>query len=192
MEKESILEAAYGLFLREGIRDLRMGAIAAKIGMSRHELCSLFSGKWDLVAQCVEYGLQRLNAGLDAACAPARTPVEVLLRSAVTAYDAFGAMSWQFVEDIAYYPAAIDAVNGERRLLRKRQRAVFLQCVEQGYLLGMEYSGLLERFFWPDFKTGAGERDASLRVLFTLVRGSATEPGWREAERVRRAMSLEY
>lgn len=132
----------------------------------------------------MEYGLQRLNAVLDAACASSRTPVEVLLRSAVTAYDAFGAMSWQFIEDIAYYPAAIDAVNGERRLLRKRQR------VEEGYLFGMEYSELLEQFFWPDFKTESRHRDAALRVLFTIIRDSATERGWQETERVRRLMEL--
>lgn len=190
MEKESVLEAVYGLFLQEGIRDMRMRTIAGKLGITRHELCSLFPGKWELVAQCVEYGLQRLNTVLDAACASSRTPVEVLLRSAVTAYDAFGAMSWQFIEDIAYYPAAVDAVNGERRLLRKRQRSVFRQCVEEGYLLGMEYSELLEQFFWPDFKTESRHRDAALRVLFTIIRGSATERGWQETERVRRLMEL--
>lgn len=150
---------------------------AGKLGITRHELCSLFPGKWELVAQCVEYGLQRLNAVLDAACALSRTPVEV-------------PMSWQFIEDIAYYPAAIDAVNGERRLLRKRQRSVFRQCVEEGYLFGMEYSGLLEQFFWPDFKTESRHRDAALRVLFTIIRGSATERGWQETERVRRLMEL--
>ena len=37
---------------------------------------------------------------------------------------------------------------------------------------------------------GSRFREATLRVLFTVVRGSATERGRQEAERVREAMGL--
>lgn len=190
MDKETILKTACELFLREGMQDMRMRTVAEKIGIPKHELCSLFPAKWELVAASVANRLQRLDESLNALHAAAGTPVEALLRISVVLYDAFGEVGWQFAEDVAYFPSAIDALHGARRAFRKRQQTVFMQGVDEGYLLGEAYYGLLEKLFWQNFTIGERDRDAVLRMLFTVVRGSATEKGWREAERVRREMAL--
>lgn len=192
MNKEAILKAACELFLREGMQKLSMRTIAGEIGIPKQELCSLFSGKWELVAESVAYRLQEEDAHLDALCAAARNPVDALLRMSAAVYDAFDAVSWKFAEDASYYPSAIDALHAERRTLRKRQRAVFMQGVDEGYLLGEAYYGLLEKLFWQNFTVGNRDREAAMRMLFTVVRGSATAKGWQEAELVRQEMKLGY
>ena len=178
MNKEAILNAACELFLREGMQKLTMRAIAREIGIPKQELCSLFAGKWELVGQSVAARLQKEDAYFDSVCAAARNPMDALLRISAAMYDAFDAMGWEFAEDVSYYPSAIDALHAERRALRKRQRAVFMRGVDEGYLLGEAYYGLLEKLFWQNFSVGNRDREAAMRMLFTVVRGSATAKGW--------------
>ena len=99
-------------------------------------------------------------------------------------------MSWMFSEDAPSYPAVIDAIGQSRRKLQERQQRLFLQGVGQGYLLGEVYYEVFEQLFWQNAMTESRYREATLRVLFTVVRGSATERGRQEAERVREAMGL--
>ena len=136
--------------------------------------------------------LQKEDAYFDSVCAAARNPMDALLRMSAAMYDAFDAMGWEFAEDVSYYPSAIDALHAERRALRKRQRAVFMRGVDEGYLLGEAYYGLLEKLFWQNFSVGNRDREAAMRMLFTVVRGSATAEGWQEAELVRQEMGLGY
>ncbi|WP_064975646.1 TetR/AcrR family transcriptional regulator [Alistipes provencensis] len=188
MNREEMLKAAYELFLREGIRDLNLNKIAEKIGVTRHDLHAAVGDKRELAEQSVEYGLQQLDKTLKSVEASAANPVEALIRTAVAACDAFGEISWMFSEDAPYYPAVVDAIELERQKLQEQQQAIFLQGVEQGYLLGEAYFELLEQLFWQNVTAGSRYREVTLRVLFTVVRGSATERGWQEAERVRKAM----
>ena len=159
MNKEAILNAACELFLREGMQKLTMRAIAREIGIPKQELCSLFAGKWELVGQSVAARLQKEDAYFDSVCAAARNPMDALLRMSAAMYDAFDAMGWEFAEDVSYYPSAIDALHAERRALRKRQRAVFMRGVDEGYLLGEAYYGLLEKLFWQNFSVGNRDRE---------------------------------
>lgn len=188
MNREEMLKAAYELFLHEGIRDLNLNKIAEKIGVTRHDLHAAVGDKRELAEQSVEYGLQQLDKTLKSVEASAANPVEALIRTAVAACDAFGEISWMFSEDAPYYPAVVDAIELERQKLQEQQQAIFLQGVEQGYLLGETYFELLEQLFWQNVTAGSRYREVTLRVLFTVVRGSATERGWQEAERVRKAM----
>ena len=185
-----MLKAACELFLREGIRDLNLHKIADKLGVSRHDLHAAVGDKLELAEQSVEYGLQQLDETLQAVEASSANPVEALIRTAVTACDAFGQMSWMFSEDAPSYPAVIDAIGQSRRKLQERQQRLFLQGVGQGYLLGEVYYEVFEQLFWQNAMTESRYRESTLRVLFTVVRGSATERGRQEAERVREAMSL--
>lgn len=122
--------------------------------------------------------------------ASSANPVEALIRTAVTACDAFGQMSWMFSEDAPYYPAVVDAIELERQKLQEQQHTIFRQGVEQGYLLGEAYYELFEQLFWQNVTAGTRHREVTLRVLFTVVRGTATEQGRQEAERVREAMGV--
>ena len=61
MERNEMLDAAYRIFIREGIQDLRMRAIAEKIGVTKSELDAQFANKQELVTQSVERALSQLN-----------------------------------------------------------------------------------------------------------------------------------
>ena len=61
MERNQMLDAAYRIFIREGIQDLRMRTLAGKIGITKQELDACFANKQDLVTQSVERALSLLN-----------------------------------------------------------------------------------------------------------------------------------
>ena len=164
-----MLKAACGLFLHEGIRNLSLNKIADRLGVTRHDLHASFGDKRELAELSVEYGLRQLDETLQAAEASSASPVEALIRTSVAVCDAFGQMSWK---------------------LQERQQRLFRQGVGQGYLLGEVYYEVFEQLFWQNAMTESRYREATLRVLFTAVRGSATERGRQEAERVREAMGL--
>ena len=190
MNREEMLKAACGLFLHEGIRNLSLNKIADRLGVTRHDLHASFGDKRELAELSVEYGLRQLDETLQAAEASSASPVEALIRTSVAVGDAFGQMSWMFSEDAPSYPAVIDAIGQSRRKLQERQQRLFLQGVGQGYLLGEVYYEVFEQLFWQNAMTESRYRESTLRVLFTVVRGSATERGRQEAERVREAMGL--
>lgn len=190
MNREEMLKAACGLFLHEGIRNLSLNKIADRLGVTRHDLHASFGDKRELAELSVEYGLRQLDETLQAAEASSASPVEALIHTSVAVCDAFGQMSWMFSEDAPSYPAVIDAIGQSRRKLQERQQRLFRQGVGQGYLLGEVYYEVFEQLFWQNAMTESRYREATLRVLFTVVRGSATERGRQEAERVREAMGL--
>ena len=190
MNREEMLKAACGLFLHEGIRNLSLNKIADRLGVTRHDLHASFGDKRELAELSVEYGLRQLDETLQAAEASSASPVEALIHTSVAVCDAFGQMSWMFSEDAPSYPAVIDAIGQSRRKLQERQQRLFLQGVGQGYLLGEVYYEVFEQLFWQNAMTESRYRESTLRVLFTVVRGSATERGRQEAERVREAMGL--
>ena len=190
MNREEMLKAACGLFLHEGIRNLSLNKIADRLGVTRHDLHASFGDKRELAELSVEYGLRQLDETLQAAEASSASPVEALILTSVAVCDAFGQMSWMFSEDAPSYPAVIDAIGQSRRKLQERQQRLFLQGVGQGYLLGEIYYEVFEQLFWQNAMTESRYREATLRVLFTVVRGSATERGRQETERVREAMGL--
>lgn len=192
MTREEILKAAFALFESEGIHSLNMRKIAEKLGIGKQELYEYFEDKRELVSQSVEQGIGQLDDELETICRKAVNPVEMLIRTAIYAFDAFDKMKWAFVEDIEGCPAAIDTIHAEVHRIQRSQPAIYRQAVEEGYLLGEAYYDLLLHGFWEPFMAQCRNRDDALRTFFTLLRGSASETGWRLIEHIRREMHLEY
>ncbi|WP_288238162.1 TetR family transcriptional regulator [uncultured Alistipes sp.] len=184
MERNQMLDAAYRIFIREGIQDLRMRTLAGKIGITKQELDACFANKQDLVTQSVERALSLLNERMDAACRTAATPLEAFVRLAAGIYDTFGKVSDLFIDDAEYYPAVVDVIGYERHTLQERLRDLFDDGVRQGYLLGTEYFDMFGELFWPGMTAGR-DRDAAGKALFMFLRGSSTEKGWLEMQRLR-------
>ena len=192
MTREEILKAAFALFESEGIRSFNMRKIAERLGIDKHELYEYFEDKRELVSQSVEQGIGLLNDELETICRKTVNPIEMLIRTANYAFDAFNKMKWAFVEDVEGCPAAIDTIHAEVRRIQHSQPVIYRQAVEEGYLLGEEYYELLLHGFWEPFMAHCKNRDDALRTFFTLLRGSASETGWRLIELIRREMRLEY
>ena len=186
MTREEILKAVFALFESEGIRSFNM----RKIGMDKWDLYDFFDDKRTLVSKSIEYGIQQLDDELEEICRKQVNPLEMLIRSAVVAFDTFDKMKQVFLDDVDEYPEAIDTILHEAQRIQRQQPAIFHQAVEEGYMIGDLYYKLLERFFWQNYMARNEEREEAMRVLFTVLRGAATEKGRQTIENVRKEMDL--
>lgn len=59
--KEKILTEAETLFMRYGFKSITMDDVARELGVSKKTLYQFFADKNDLVNQCVEHYLERIN-----------------------------------------------------------------------------------------------------------------------------------
>lgn len=190
MTREEILKAVFALFESEGIRSFNMRKIAERLGMGKWDLYDFFDDKRTLVSKSIEYGIQQLDDELEEICRKHVNPLEMLIRSAVVAFDTFDKMKQVFLDDVDEYPEAIDTILHEAQRIQRQQPAIFHQAVEEGYMIGDLYYKLLERFFWQNYMAQNEERGEAMRVLFTVLRGAATEKGRQTIEYVRKEMDL--
>jgi AcrR family transcriptional regulator len=87
--REEILEAARELFLKEGVENVSMRAIARKIEYSPTTIYLYFKDKWDLFHSVCEEAFTKLELELEAIKKSGDDPVECLRRGTV-AYINFG------------------------------------------------------------------------------------------------------
>lgn len=87
--REEILEAARELFLKEGVENVSMRAIARRIEYSPTTIYLYFKDKWDLFHSVCEEAFAKLELELEAIRQTENDPVECIRRGAV-AYINFG------------------------------------------------------------------------------------------------------
>jgi AcrR family transcriptional regulator len=87
--REEILEAARELFLKEGVENVSMRAIARKIEYSPTTIYLYFKDKWDLFRSVCEEAFAKLQCELEALDQAENDPVECLRRGTI-AYVNFG------------------------------------------------------------------------------------------------------
>jgi len=87
--REEILEAARELFLKEGVENVSMRAIAKKIEYSPTTIYLYFKDKWDLFHSLCEEAFAKLEKELEAIKTSEDDPVECL-RQGTIAYVKFG------------------------------------------------------------------------------------------------------
>ena len=87
--REEILEAARELFLKEGVENVSMRAIAKKIEYSPTTIYLYFKDKWDLFHSICEEAFAKLERELEAIKKTEADPVECLRRGTI-AYINFG------------------------------------------------------------------------------------------------------
>jgi AcrR family transcriptional regulator len=87
--REEILEAARELFLKEGVENVSMRAIAKKIEYSPTTIYLYFKDKWDLFQSICEEAFAKLEQELEAIKTTEDNPVECVRLGAI-AYANFG------------------------------------------------------------------------------------------------------
>src|SRR5271157_2180395 len=87
--REEILEAARELFLKEGVENVSMRAIARKIEYSPTTIYLYFKDRWDLFRSICEEAFAKLERELEAIKKAEDDPVECLRRGTI-AYVNFG------------------------------------------------------------------------------------------------------
>ena len=128
-----IIDAAIGLFEKNGIKSVTMDDIASSFGISKRTLYEMFADKETLLMECVRRGQEEMDNYLKEVRENSDNVLEVLLKGYQRNIEKFHATNKRFFEDIKRYPRAYNLIkNGDSRSA-KDTVSFFRQGVKQGY-----------------------------------------------------------
>lgn len=121
--QEQVLQAIEPIFLREGLRGIRMGDIATEVACSRSTLYEIAPSKEDLLLLVLDRMMQRISARGAAAMAAAETNVDRIAAMLTSGALDFAALGPRFLDAVRSHPPA--------RMLFDRWVAVCRDALEQ-------------------------------------------------------------
>ncbi len=186
--RESIVLKAQEAFKEQGIKGITMDDIASMVGISKRTLYEIFADKQELLSACILYNQQCRDEFAKQVVETSANVLEVILRIYQQSIEHFHKTNRKFFEDMKRYPKACELLA--ERQHRDSDRAVkfFKQGVEQGVFRDDVHFEILHHLVkgWMDMllSTDICKRYSFVEVfesiMFTFLRGIATEQGARE------------
>jgi AcrR family transcriptional regulator len=188
--RERCIETARELFFRSGFNRVTMDDLAARLGIGKATLYTVFSGKEDVLLAVVQRIVSETVGRIESAMADPKAGfverISVLLRTVGTL---FASISPLLFEDMRRYaPHIWDAISALRhdlmrtnleKLLRGGiQAGVFRDDLDTGLVLDM-FISQIERHINPDaiLRSGRSASDTFAAIIRVFFQGLLTEPG---------------
>ena len=184
--QENVIKTASALFLKKGIRALKMDDVAAAMKMSKRTLYQLFSDKASLLEACIQKRYEENDAWMQEIVSHTDDVMEVILRHAEIMLKTINSLPQGFLEEMAHYPN-LDLLRQKRHKEQEQQAVAFMQRgVEQGVLRPeINYQLLYEAL--NSFITSTSRQNSTLSaykpinivmsVFVPLLRGCTTQAG---------------
>ncbi|MBR1445953.1 MAG: TetR/AcrR family transcriptional regulator [Alloprevotella sp.] len=184
--QENVIRTASALFLKKGIRALKMDDVAAAMKMSKRTLYQLFSDKASLLEACIQKRYEENDAWMQEIVSHTDDVMEVILRHAEIMLKTINSLPQGFLEEMAHYPN-LDLLRQKRHKEQEQQAVAFMQRgVEQGVLRPeINYQLLYEAL--NSFITSTSRQNSTLSaykpinivmsVFVPLLRGCTTQAG---------------
>ncbi|MBO6189590.1 MAG: TetR/AcrR family transcriptional regulator [Alloprevotella sp.] len=184
--QENVIRTASALFLKKGIRALKMDDVAAAMKMSKRTLYQLFTDKASLLEACIQKRYEENDAWMQEIVSHTDDVMEVILRHAEIMLKTINSLPQGFLEEMAHYPN-LDLLRRKHHTEQEQQAVNFMQRgVEQGVLRPeINYQLLYEAL--NSFITETSRQDSKLAaykpinivmsVFVPLLRGCTTQAG---------------
>ena len=184
--QENVIRTASALFLKKGIRALKMDDVAAAMKMSKRTLYQLFTDKASLLEACIQKRYEENDAWMQEIVSHTDDVMEVILRHAEIMLKTINSLPQGFLEEMAHYPN-LDLLRQKRHKEQEQQAVAFMQRgVEQGVLRPeINYQLLYEAL--NSFITSTSRQNSTLSaykpinivmsVFVPLLRGCTTQAG---------------
>ena len=185
---EKILERAYQLFVKKGIRNVTMDELAQSLGMSKRTIYEHFNDKKTLVYESVSRSVSKIEADADVIINNADNIIQGITQVLMFAKTTFmSVIPFYFLDMKRYFPEAFELLE-QRRTIRKGDVTYILiiRGIKEGLfreninvrLIVFFVSGIL--FAHNDLKDQVGDLkygDFERDVLFAYLMGIGTEKG---------------
>lgn len=184
--QENVIRTASALFLKKGIRALKMDDVAAAMKMSKRTLYQLFTDKASLLEACIQKRYEENDAWMQEIVSHTDDVMEVILRHAEIMLKTINSLPQGFLEEMAHYPN-LDLLRQKHHKEQEQQAVAFMQRgAEQGVLRPeINYQLLYEAL--NSFITETSRQDSKLTayppinvvmsVFVPLLRGCTTQAG---------------
>ena len=190
-QKEYIIDSAMEMFVRQGIKSVRMDDIAQELGVSKRTLYELFGDKEELLYQCLRLYMHNVNEEVASKAREGANLLESILIGffEMTQYSETNSRIAGNLRK--FYPAVHERLHRELgREGTERFRDAIAECVKRGLLdqkanidlaITMLYymaAGIVARkdVIMPE---GVSVREAFISVVILFFRGISTGEGLR-------------
>ena len=184
--KQKILEAAFKLFCRKGIRAVKMDDIAASLSISKRTAYEIFTDKESLVLCGVKYFNDKMDREMDAyAEVPEHNPIDSIMFFYHRQLDFNRHVVPQFYEDVIKYKKVTDFIQNLKVRRVDGGTAFFERGVKEGYFrqeidyrMALQVAQSAFDNFHDSKKIKCYKTEDIFRsFIFVFLRGLCTEKG---------------
>ena len=191
-QKEHIVESAMRMFVRQGIKSVRMDDIAGELGISKRTLYELFGDKEELLYLCLKHYLSNINEVIVSKAKETSNNMLELVLIVFLEMTRYNETNNRIFGNLRkFYPSVHERIHREQgETGTKRFKQSIEECVKMGLLddkanidlaITMLYymaAGIVARkdFIMPE---GVSVREAFISVVIMFFRGISTSEGLR-------------
>ena len=183
--KERIVTTAMSLFVKNGIKAVKMDDIASQLGISKRTLYEIYENKEVLLFEGVKQYLENAKQKMCEFTQSNDDVMDIVLYFYRMKNHEYQVTSPSFYEDIQKYPRVTAYLDGERQKNQEQQFAFMERGVAEGYFRADVNYRVLNHFFEA---MGNYVRDHQLihqftsdelfnNILFVTLRGICTPKG---------------
>ncbi len=143
--KTRILEKALTLFLRQGVRSVKMDDVAAALSISKRTLYELFANKEKLLFECVKYSSERREHHMEEFARQASSEMEIIMEAFRISLEEFSQVNPLFYVDAHKYAPVVAYLKKKHESRREQTLQFFSQCISKGYFRADVNPDLLTR-----------------------------------------------
>ncbi|MDR1004512.1 MAG: TetR/AcrR family transcriptional regulator [Prevotellaceae bacterium] len=188
--RTNIVDTALHLFITEGIKSITMDDIAAGLGISKRTLYEVFPDKETLLLECLYKTEDEAKAYAQKTYDESANVMETILKLYQHSIEQYRKVNKRFFTDINKYPRVDEELRRRHQCDSEEKIQFFRLGVEQGLFrsdINFDIVNLLVReqfnvLMHTDIFKNYPPIEVYKSVIFTYLRGIATEKGYRLLE----------
>lgn len=134
--QNNILTEAYKLFMKYGIRAVKMDEIAHNLGISKRTLYEIYSNKEDVVLESLKLHVETSKRHLYARISNTDDSMDILTEFFKIRFNEIKETNPCFFDDIRMYPRVLEFFEQNRNEHKAQTYEFFRKGQEQGYFMG--------------------------------------------------------
>lgn len=185
---DRILDAALDLFVRHGVKAVKMDDIAAELSISKRTLYELYANKEVLLFECVKRNREQKRKELDAfASELGRTVMDIVLYIYKVGVSESARTNRLFYDDLAKYPEVVKFLTRDKDSSQQQFRRFLQRGVDEGFFRADINYDLIIHLFEAigSYMNSHGlyqqytSEELFRNMIFVSLRGFCTEKGIR-------------
>jgi AcrR family transcriptional regulator len=190
--RDKIVEVAMNLFIKNGIRLVRMDDVAHEMGISKRTIYELYEKKEDLLYEVVVCHFKQRQAVMADVLGRCNDVMEILLEVYHQKVADFKNTNPLFFTEMIRYPQLLQFLNDQNLMMRQHSLDFYHRGVEEGYFrpdvnysLAIILFDVMGQFIMEKelYRTYSIE-EIFKNIVFVSIRGMCTERGIRAIDKI--------
>ncbi len=188
MIRDRIIQTAGSLFAQKGINSVSMEQIAERAGVSEKSLYAEFTGMADLLEECLNREITKIETAISTAQSVSQSVLETLILVMYVAFKEKSDFCTAFYEDLSKYPATRKHLAIFNMKIQNSCAGYFMKCMEEGFFVTNDNQERMALIYMEEICSLATKYQHTM--IKTLIKGICTPKGLNEAARIQTVLEI--